>query len=50
MPKIADYESIISINTIEELRLLAGKLQGNVIQNINSTALLVVRFLRDINE
>ncbi len=38
MPKIADYEPIVGFNTIEELRLLAGKLQGKVIQNINSTA------------
>ena len=38
MPKIADYEPIVGSNTVEELRLLAGKLQGKVIQNINSTA------------
>ena len=38
MPKITDYEPIVGINTIEELRILAGKLQGKVIQNINSTA------------
>jgi trehalose synthase len=38
MPKIADYETIVGFNTIEELRLLASKLQGKVIQNINSTA------------
>ncbi|MDO8745617.1 MAG: glycosyltransferase [Candidatus Brocadiaceae bacterium] len=38
MPKITDYEPIVGINTVEELRILAGKLQGKVIQNINSTA------------
>lgn len=38
MPNISEYEPIVGPNTIEELRLLAGKLQGKVIQNINSTA------------
>src|SRR3989338_5042817 len=38
MPKIAEYEPVVGSSTIEELRLLAGKLQGKVIQNINSTA------------
>ncbi len=38
MPKITDYEPIVGSDTIEELRILAGKLQGKVIQNINSTA------------
>lgn len=38
MPKITEYEPVVGPNTIEELRLLAGKLQGKVIQNINSTA------------
>lgn len=38
MPKITEYESIVGPSTIEELRLLAGKLQGKLIQNINSTA------------
>src|SRR3990167_7722942 len=38
MPKITDYEPIVGSHTIEELRILAGKLQGKVIQNINSTA------------
>ncbi len=38
MSKIADYELIVGAHTVEELRLLAGKLQGKVIQNINSTA------------
>src|SRR3989339_2066104 len=38
MPKITDYEPIVGINTVEELRILAGKLQGKVVQHINSTA------------
>ncbi len=38
MPKISDYEPIVGAHTVDELRLLAGKLQGKVIQNINSTA------------
>ena len=38
MLKITDYEPIVGAHTIEELRILAGKLQGKVIQNINSTA------------
>ncbi len=38
MPKISDYEPIVGTHTIEELRLLANKLRGKVIQNINSTA------------
>ncbi|MFN3531282.1 MAG: glycosyltransferase [Candidatus Brocadia sp.] len=38
MPKITEYEPVVGPSTIEELRLLAGKLQGKVIQNINSTA------------
>lgn len=38
MPKISEYEPIVGPNTIEELRLLASKLQGKVIQHINSTA------------
>ncbi len=38
MPKITDYEPVVGSHTIEELRILAGKLQGKVIQNINSTA------------
>lgn len=38
MPKITEYEPIVGPNTIEELRLLASKLQGKVIQHINSTA------------
>ena len=38
MSKISDYESIVGAHTVDELRLLASKLQGKVIQNINSTA------------
>ncbi len=38
MLKITDYEPVVGAHTIEELRILAGKLQGKVIQNINSTA------------
>ena len=34
---IADYEPIVGRSTIEELRLLAAKLSGKVVQNINST-------------
>ena len=36
--KLKDYEPIVGKSTIEELRLLADKLKGKVIQNINSTA------------
>lgn len=38
MPKITEYEPIVGTHTIEELRLLANRLYGKVIQNINSTA------------
>ena len=34
--KLSDYEPLIGKSGIEELRLLAGKLSGTVIQNINS--------------
>lgn len=34
---ITDYEQIVGRSTIEELRLIASKLSGKVIQNINST-------------
>ncbi|MFH1382095.1 MAG: glycosyltransferase [Chloroflexota bacterium] len=34
---ISDYEPIVGRSTIEELRLLAARLTGKVIQNINST-------------
>lgn len=35
--KIQDYAPIVGRSTIEDLRALAGKLSGKVIQNINST-------------
>ncbi|MBI4691511.1 MAG: glycosyltransferase [Nitrospirae bacterium] len=35
--KIQDYGPIIGRSTIEELRTLAGRLSGKVIQNVNST-------------
>ncbi|MFH1339115.1 MAG: glycosyltransferase [Candidatus Omnitrophota bacterium] len=38
MSKVADYEPIAGKNIIAELRLLAGRLSGKTIQNINSTA------------
>lgn len=38
MAKLSDYEPIVGKNVIDELRILAGKLSGKVIQNINSTA------------
>lgn len=38
MPNISDYAAIVGSSVIEELKLLANKLQGKVIQNINSTA------------
>ncbi|TLD40423.1 MAG: Trehalose synthase, nucleoside diphosphate glucose dependent [Candidatus Jettenia ecosi] len=38
MAKISEYSSVVGSSTIEELQLLAGKLQGKVVQNINSTA------------
>lgn len=38
MPKLADYEPIIGSQIIEELYLLAERLKGKTIQNINSTA------------
>jgi len=34
---LVDYEPVVGKSVIEELRLLAGKLSGKVIQNINST-------------
>jgi trehalose synthase len=37
MAKIEDYEPIVGRGYIEELRLLADRLSGKVIQNINST-------------
>lgn len=38
MSSLSDYEPIIGTQTLEELRLLAGQLQGKTIQHINSTA------------
>ncbi len=38
MPKISDYSTVVGSNIIEELQLLASKIQGKVVQNINSTA------------
>jgi len=35
--KISDYEPIVGRSTIEELKLLATRLSGKVVQNINST-------------
>ena len=35
--KLPDYEPIVGKSTIEELRLLASKLAGREIQNVNST-------------
>ncbi len=35
--KLSDYEPIVGKNNIQELKLLAGKLPGKVIQTINST-------------
>jgi trehalose synthase len=35
--KLSDYEPIVGKGSIEELSLLASKLSGKVIQNINST-------------
>lgn len=38
MSKIEDYTPIVGQSVIDDLRLLAGKLQGRVIQQINSTS------------
>lgn len=38
MPRIDDYVSIVGQSVIDDLRLLAEKLQGKVVQNINSTS------------
>ena len=35
---IKDYSSIVGQTVIDELFLLADKLKGKVIQNVNSTA------------
>lgn len=39
MPNISDYAAVVGSSIIEELKLLAHKLQGKVVQNINSTAI-----------
>lgn len=36
-PKLRDYESIIGRSALEELKILADKLSGKTVQNINST-------------
>ncbi len=41
MPKIADYEPIVGSNTVEELKLLAGKLQGKMAREQMVTAFTV---------
>jgi trehalose synthase len=38
MPRIKDYAPIVGSSTIEDLHLLAERLRGKTIQNINSTA------------
>jgi trehalose synthase len=38
MVMLAEYEPIVGKNVIEELRLLAAKLEGRSIQHVNSTA------------
>ena len=38
MIKLQDYIPIVGQQVIDDLRLLAGKLKGKVIQNVNSTA------------
>lgn len=38
MPKLEEYISIVGQPVIDDLRLIAAKLQGKIIQNINSTA------------
>ncbi len=38
MPKIEDYKSIVGEDVVNELFLIAEKLDGKVIQNINSTS------------
>ncbi len=37
MAKISDYEKFAGKNAIEDLKIIAGQLNGKVIQNINST-------------
>jgi trehalose synthase len=38
MPEIKDYVPIVGESVVQELYLLAERLEGKVIQNINSTA------------
>ncbi|TFH48199.1 MAG: glycosyl transferase family 1, partial [Methanothrix sp.] len=38
MPKIDDYRSIVAEDEINELYLLAERLKGKAVQNINSTS------------
>ena len=38
MPKIDDYRSIVGEDEINELYLLAERLKGKAVQNINSTS------------
>ncbi|MBI4455105.1 MAG: hypothetical protein HY644_04315 [Acidobacteria bacterium] len=35
--KLSDYEPIVGREIIEELQVLAGKVQGRRLQNVNST-------------
>lgn len=39
MKRIDQYEQVVGKNKIDELRMLAGYLQGKIIQHINSTAM-----------
>lgn len=38
MPKLKDYEAVVGPQVLEELYLLAGKIKGLRVRNINSTA------------
>src|SRR5207245_2654058 len=38
MPGLEDYESIVGSDTVDELRVLAGRLGGKSVLNVNSTA------------
>lgn len=58
MAKLDDYKEIVGSSTIDDLRLLAQRLKGKVIQNINSTAVgggvaeilnRIVPLLRELN-
>src|SRR3989338_6982730 len=39
MPRLEEYRSLVGTDTLEELRLLAGHLNGKSILNVNSTAI-----------